>query len=364
MDIIYDGKTKLLIKTKLEGIITKELKYCTSAISIEKEKKQVILAEEALIQKCKAAGYSIGTPVICKKSISPIDEHWNNQTNIETYGNIEKILKNVEETDDIYELTDEATNGINPEFILTNLKSKTGISLNPDDTNNRFSMNDCKLAYTVTLEKLEEHKSKAYILKQLEKLKDTAMQIDKLDIESPDYDLRLRSLNKIYQYIKDDINSKIYNKDSIPTDEKVDNEDLNQEFDLIESIVTDLAGRNGVDAEAIWEDLETLTDDELYVFAVTTEPVMESEAWQKANNRDRTDGMSQKAVNTYRREHPGSKLKTAVTTKPSKLKKGSKASKRRKSYCSRSRGQMKMHNISCSKTPDKAICKARRRWNC
>jgi hypothetical protein len=90
----------------------------------------------------------------------------------------------------------------------------------------------------------------------------------------------------------------------------------------------------------------------------------ESEAWQKANNRDKTDGMSRKAVKTYRREHPGSKLQTAVTTKPSKLKKGSKASKRRKSYCSRSRGQMKMHNISCAKTPDKAICKARRRWNC
>ena len=140
------------------------------------------------------------------------------------------------------------------------------------------------------------------------------------------------------------------------------NEDLNQEFDLIESIITDLADRNGVDAEMIWEDLETLTDDELYVFAVTQEPVMED--WQKANKRDKTDGMSQKAVNAYRREHPGSKLKTAVTTKPSKLKKGSKASKRRKSYCSRSRGQMKMHNISCAKTPDKAICKARRRWNC
>jgi len=90
----------------------------------------------------------------------------------------------------------------------------------------------------------------------------------------------------------------------------------------------------------------------------------ESEAWQKANNRDRTDGMSRKAVKAYRREHPGSKLQTAVTTKPSKLKRGSKASKRRKSYCSRSKGQMKMHNISCAKTPDKAICKARRRWNC
>jgi hypothetical protein len=89
-----------------------------------------------------------------------------------------------------------------------------------------------------------------------------------------------------------------------------------------------------------------------------------AEDWQKANKRDKTDGMSQKAVNAYRRENPGSKLKTAVTTKPSKLKKGGRASKRRKSYCSRSRGQMKMHSISCAKTPDKAICKARRRWNC
>ena len=137
--------------------------------------------------------------------------------------------------------------------------------------------------------------------------------------------------------------------------------ELVEEFDLIESIIEDLALRNGVDSEVIWEDLESLDDDELYVFA-TTIPVMED--WQKANKKDRTDGMSRKAVKAYRREHPGSKLKTAVTTKPSKLKKGSKASKRRKSYCSRSRGQMKMHNISCAKTPDKAICKARRRWNC
>jgi hypothetical protein len=141
-----------------------------------------------------------------------------------------------------------------------------------------------------------------------------------------------------------------------------ESQELNEEFNLIESIISNLAERNQVDADVIWEDLESLSDDELYVFAVTQEPV--NEDWQKANKRDRTDGMSQKAVNAYRREHPGSKLKTAVTTKPSKLKKGSKASKRRKSYCSRSRGQMKMHNISCAKTPDKAICKARRRWNC
>jgi len=138
-------------------------------------------------------------------------------------------------------------------------------------------------------------------------------------------------------------------------------EELNEEFDLIESIIEDIAAQNGVDAEAVWEDLESLTEDELYAFAVTSQL---NEDWQKANKQDRTAGMSQKAVNAYRRENPGSKLKTAVTTKPSKLKKGSKASKRRKSYCSRSRGQMKMHNINCAKTPDKAICAARRRWNC
>ncbi len=72
-------------------------------------------------------------------------------------------------------------------------------------------------------------------------------------------------------------------------------------------------------------------------------------------------GMTQAGVKAYRRMNPGSKLKTAVT---GKVKPGSKSAKRRSSYCSRSAGQMKMHNISCSKTPDKRICAARRRWKC
>ena len=147
-----------------------------------------------------------------------------------------------------------------------------------------------------------------------------------------------------------------------PKHVKTVREELENEFDMIERIIEQIADQHAVDADLVWEDLSTLTDDELYVFAVTSEIV--NEDWQKANKRDKTDGMSQKAVNAYRRENPGSKLKTAVTTKPGKLKKGGKASKRRKSYCSRSRGQMKMHSISCAKTPDKAICKARRRWNC
>ena len=85
-----------------------------------------------------------------------------------------------------------------------------------------------------------------------------------------------------------------------------------------------------------------------------------SEDWQKVNKKDKTDGMSQKAVDAYRRENPGSKLKTAVTEKKPK----GKRAKRRKSFCARSDGQRKMHNIDCKKTPDKAICKARRRWRC
>ena len=85
------------------------------------------------------------------------------------------------------------------------------------------------------------------------------------------------------------------------------------------------------------------------------------EDWQKSNRKDGVDGMSQKSVNAYKRENPGSKLQTAVTGNP---KKGSKDADRRKNYCRRSKGQQDMHNIDCSKTPDKKICKARRRWKC
>ena len=46
-------------------------------------------------------------------------------------------------------------------------------------------------------------------------------------------------------------------------------------------------------------------------------------------------GMTSKGVADYRRENPGSKLKTAVT---GTVKKGSKAAGRRKSFCARSKG--------------------------
>lgn len=89
------------------------------------------------------------------------------------------------------------------------------------------------------------------------------------------------------------------------------------------------------------------------------------EDWQKVNKSDKTDGMSSKAVKSYRRENPGSKLKTAVTTKPSKLKKGSKAANRRKSFCARMGGMKKSRaSAKTKRDPNSPINKALRRWNC
>ena len=89
------------------------------------------------------------------------------------------------------------------------------------------------------------------------------------------------------------------------------------------------------------------------------------EDWQKVNKKDKTDGMSQKAVDAYKRENPGSKLKTAVTKKPSSLKRGSKDAKRRKSFCSRMKGMKKrLTSAKTARDPNSRINKALRRWNC
>lgn len=87
-----------------------------------------------------------------------------------------------------------------------------------------------------------------------------------------------------------------------------------------------------------------------------------NEDWQKVNKHDKTDGMSSKAVKAYRRENPGSKLKTAVTTKPSKLKAGSKDAKRRKSFCARMSGVK--GPMKDEKGRPTAKAKALSRWNC
>ena len=89
------------------------------------------------------------------------------------------------------------------------------------------------------------------------------------------------------------------------------------------------------------------------------------EDWQKVNRKDKTDGLSKKAVKAYRRENPGSKLQTAVTKDPKKLKKGSKSAKRRLSFCRRMKGmKKKLTSAKTRRDPDSRINKALRRWNC
>ena len=71
-------------------------------------------------------------------------------------------------------------------------------------------------------------------------------------------------------------------------------------------------------------------------------------------------GMTRAGVMAYRRKNPGSKLKTAVT---GKVKPGSKAAKRRKSFCARSAGQMKKFPKAAA-NPNSRLRQARRRWKC
>lgn len=88
-------------------------------------------------------------------------------------------------------------------------------------------------------------------------------------------------------------------------------------------------------------------------------------AWQRKEGKNEKGGLNQKGVDSYRADHPGSHLQTAVTKKPSELKAGSKAANRRKSFCARMSG-MKKHNTSAETAhdPDSRINKSLRKWNC
>jgi Domain of unknown function (DUF6321) len=91
----------------------------------------------------------------------------------------------------------------------------------------------------------------------------------------------------------------------------------------------------------------------------------ETAAWQRSAGKNPEGGLNRKGIASYRREHPGSKLSMAVTTKPSKLKKGSKAAKRRKSFCARMSGmKRRLTSAKTARDPNSRINKALRKWNC
>ena len=90
-----------------------------------------------------------------------------------------------------------------------------------------------------------------------------------------------------------------------------------------------------------------------------------SPAWQRSEGKNPEGGLNKKGVASYRAANPGSKLQTAVTTDPSKLKTGSKKAKRRLSFCRRMKGmKSKLTSAKTARDPDSRINKSLRKWNC
>ena len=80
--------------------------------------------------------------------------------------------------------------------------------------------------------------------------------------------------------------------------------------------------------------------------------------------KSKAGGLTAKGVAKYNRA-TGGNMKTAVTTKPSKLKPGSKAANRRKSFCSRMSGmKKKLTSAKTANDPNSRINKSLRKWNC
>ena len=127
------------------------------------------------------------------------------------------------------------------------------------------------------------------------------------------------------------------------------NEEVEAQFDLIESVVEEMALLHNLDPEYIWEKFEQFSDEELLEYAVDAK-----------GHKSSTGGLTQKGRDAYNAK--GANLKAPVTTPPSKLKAGSKAANRRKSFCARMggmEGPMKKPN---GKPTRKAL--ALRKWNC
>ena len=80
-------------------------------------------------------------------------------------------------------------------------------------------------------------------------------------------------------------------------------EDLEQQFDRIEEYVEYMAEMLNVDAEQLWESLESIDDQQL---------LNEAEAWQTSRGKNKNGGLNNKGVASYRKSHPGSHLQTAV----------------------------------------------------
>ena len=127
------------------------------------------------------------------------------------------------------------------------------------------------------------------------------------------------------------------------------NEELEAQFDLIESVVEEMAMLHNLDPEYIWEKFEQFSDEELLEYAVDAK-----------GHKSSTGGLTQKGRDAYNAK--GANLQAPVTTPPSKLKAGSKAANRRRSFCARMGGMEGAMKKPNGEPTRKAL--ALRKWNC
>lgn len=120
-------------------------------------------------------------------------------------------------------------------------------------------------------------------------------------------------------------------------------------FDILEEVVDGIAEESNINSDILWESLEDVTDEELY----------ETAAWRRKEGKSATGGLNAKGIASYRRENPGSNLKKAVT---GKVKPGSKAANRRKSFCARMSGMKGAMKKPNGEPTRKAL--ALRKWKC
>ena len=137
----------------------------------------------------------------------------------------------------------------------------------------------------------------------------------------------------------------------------------NHNYESINRLMMDISKKNNITGKDLHDDFVSKhgkTPDDWI-----KKEIEESAAWQRKAGKDPEGGLNRKGIASYRRENPGSKLSMAVTTKPSKLKPGSKSAKRRKSFCARMGGMKKrLTSAKTANDPDSRINKALRKWNC
>jgi hypothetical protein len=150
-------------------------------------------------------------------------------------------------------------------------------------------------------------------------------------------------------YIAHHTRTNTYHKLPKKGSELVKNEEVEAQFDLIEEMVMAIAEQHNLDPELVWEKFEDVSDDELFEAAVDAK-----------GHKSSTGGLTQKGRDAYNAK--GGNLQAPVTTPPSKLKAGSKAANRRKSFCARMGGMEGAMKKPNGEPTRKAL--ALRKWNC